>query len=225
MPQVAILLGITPGGHTRAYCRGLARHTSVVSIDELLTDCGSNSVITDDRTAMIQVVQRLSALGYQRLMVVRGPQHFSSFRARYQGALEGLRACGIPEPRCLTIDAPATFDGGREAARPVVAGLHGPRLAVVTANDMQALGLLAEAQAHGQRVPDDLAVVGFDDVAGAAASTPSLSTVRTPRRLMGQLAVHLALECRDMSDPPPTVVSVAPMFIERGSTPSLRRRG
>ena len=84
------------------------------------------------------------------------------------------------------------FEGGRNAARQLLALPRRPS-AVFAANDLSAFGLMGVFQEHGLRIPEDVSVVGFDDVAAAAQVHPALTTVRQPLADMGRAAVSTLL--------------------------------
>jgi LacI family transcriptional regulator len=91
-----------------------------------------------------------------------------------------------------------TYDGGMAAADQAVAT---GATAVVTYNDLVAIGLLARLHARGISVPGDLSVVGIDDIAMSRMSRPALTTVRLPKQKAGQIAVELLLAMLDDPDP------------------------
>src|SRR3712207_9525821 len=103
-------------------------------------------------------------------------------------------ACGSDD--ALTVLSPETLTvaGGREAAEQII-GLPAARrpTAAICANDLMALGMLQEMVRHGVRVPDDFAIVGYDDIDFAAAAAVPLTSVRKPRHELGRRATELLL--------------------------------
>jgi LacI family transcriptional regulator len=116
-----------------------------------------------------------------------------------------------------------TFEGGRAAIRRLLdqasgAGGGVPFDAVFAHNDLSAAGALAELRSHGLRVPEDVAVVGFDDVPLASQSDPGLTTVHQPLREMGSAAARLLL-AHFRGEPLPSTPTVLPTsLVVRGST-------
>src|SRR3712207_5308919 len=104
-------------------------------------------------------------------------------------------ACGSDD--ALTVLAPEmlTVAGGREAGEQII-GMPAARraTAAICANDLIALGMLQEMVRHGVRVPDDFAIVGYDDIEFAAAAAVPLSSVRKPRHELGRRAAELVLD-------------------------------
>ncbi len=145
----------------------------------------------------------LADRGRRRLATITGPLDMNVALDRYEGFAAGLAARELSAARVVHGDFSVT--GGHRAmleildARPEVDG-------VFAANDLMALGALRAAAERGRLVPDDLAVIGFDDIPAAAAATPALTTVRQPMRAMGyEMAVRL-LEFVDTGETPAPVV-------------------
>jgi len=109
--------------------------------------------------------------------VFLGDRELPEIRQRYRGYCEALEAAGIAIDERLVVDAPFDIEKARSAAR-CLPGLHPDFDAVFAASDMIALGAIATLQESGLAVPQDIAVVGFDDIPAAAHLYPGLTTVR-----------------------------------------------
>ncbi|MGB3731911.1 LacI family DNA-binding transcriptional regulator [Microbacterium sp.] len=140
--------------------------------------------------------EHLISLGHRRIGHLRGRTDLISAQQREQGYREALDAAGIP------FDPALIADGGYRAADST-AGAHAlleradRPTAIFAANDLSAIELLRVAAERGLRVPEDLSVIGFDDISEAAAHVPQLSTVRQPLAEMGAAAVRLLLRMLD----------------------------
>lgn len=135
--------------------------------------------------------ERLLTRGCRRIGVVSGPLDMSSGTDRLTGWREALVAGGASTD--LVEMGDFTAAGGAEAMRRLLE--RAPDLdGVFVASDLMAVAALRELMDTGRRVPDDVAVVGFDDIEGAAALRPALTTVRSPVTRMARRAVHLLLE-------------------------------
>lgn len=152
-------------------------------------------VDADNRSGTKALVRHLVEVhGMTRLFYVAGPAEAPDARAR-RGAFHevlaehpGATACGQFEGRFSAIS-------GKQAAQAILAGSVRDRPdAVVCANDQMAIGAMRELQASGVRVPDDIAVVGFDDIYPGILIAPALTTVRQPMRLLGERACSRLLE-------------------------------
>lgn len=140
--------------------------------------------------------EHLLALGHRSFAVVGGDRTHLYSRARIDGFRSALELQGAPAPVVVHGD----WDRRRaaEAIAPVLRGPDRPS-AVFACSDLMAMGVYDAAEAAGLRVPDDLSVVGFDDVPEASWGTPPLTTVRQPIAEMGEVAVRLLLGAPELS--------------------------
>jgi LacI family transcriptional regulator len=136
---------------------------------------------------------------------------------RVEGYRAALGRAGIPVDERLVRFTEFCTEGGREGARAVL-DLPDPPTAIFAGSDMQALGVYQEAAARGLRIPEDLSVVGFDDIAFAELASPPLTTVRQPLARMAAEAVRLLLDADDHMPGPPPRVELATHLVVRGST-------
>ncbi|GII76450.1 LacI family transcriptional regulator [Sphaerisporangium rufum] len=175
---------------------------------------GTDTVVPLNREAARDLAVALAGLGHRRFAVLAGPPRLYTATDRAAGFREGLLAAGLPEP----VMVPGGFDrdGGRVAALELLAS--GPEITCVFAvNDVMAVGALAALREHGLRVPEDISLAGFDDIAPLRDLVPALTTVRLPLARMGELALELAL-----SEPAaPRLVPVAGEVVLRDSVTAL----
>jgi len=164
----------------------IAQDTNVVLINRRVQ--GIAGLIFDDEDAMRQALAHLAALGHRRIAWVAGPESSWSSRHRELGLRAAAEARGV-ELIAVGSFAP-TYEGGVAAADQVVATAA---TAVVTYNDLMAIGLLARLHARGISVPDDLSVLGVDDIEMSRMAIPALTTVRLPKQRIGQIAVEILL--------------------------------
>jgi LacI family transcriptional regulator len=163
---------------------------------------GVDSVTAENVTSARDLVGHLVVdHGYRDLAFLGDASTSPDTSQRWDGFQQGLRDQGVDAtPRLV----PCAFDeaGGREAARDVLSGEHRPRV-LVCANDEIALGAISTAEDLGLRVPDDVAITGWDDVMAARHARPGLTTVRQPMRQLGARAARRLHErlAGDTSDP------------------------
>ena len=155
-----------------------------VDADQPGTTIGSDNVEGGRLAA-----RHLLSLGRRRIAFLgHASGRFPEFLGRYQGVSEALAAAGLAANEALQIDAITTEDAGAEAALALLAtGI--PFDSIVAASDLIAIGAMRALAAHGLSVPADIAVVGFDDIPAASASTPPLTTVAQDTQRAGQLLV------------------------------------
>jgi DNA-binding LacI/PurR family transcriptional regulator len=135
--------------------------------------------------------------------------------------VEGYRAAlgraGIAVDERLVHFGDFCTSGGQAGAR-IVLDMPDPPTAIFAGSDMQAFGVYQEAAARGLRIPEDLSVVGFDDIAFSELMTPPLTTVRQPLARMAAEAVRLLLTTGDGTPGPPPRLELATHLVVRGST-------
>jgi LacI family transcriptional regulator len=142
---------------------------------------------------------------------------------RVAGFHDQLEASGIHLDPALILSAPYSIDGGRAAALQLLA-LPEPPTAIVGANDLLAVGALLAARELGLTIPDDLSIVGSDDIPMASATWPGLTTVVKPKYELGQLACDLLLERLTATTASPGDRRILPVsLIERGTVAPPRR--
>ena len=160
--------------------------------------------------------RHLIELGHRRIAMITGPDHPFCL-ARTAGYSSALVEAGLPVEQDLLVKAQLTREDGCVAARALLSRPDRPT-AVFTANDMQALGVYQAARELGLRIPDDLSVVGFDDVPAVAWADPPLTTVHQPLADMAVAATELALALGRGDDVPQVGLEIATSLTVREST-------
>ena len=179
------------------------------------TRTGVAMVGVDQRLGAQAVVEHLARTGVRSVVHLPGPSDWFDARARLDGFLEAVAQQGLEG----TTTAPGDWSprSGYERTRELLA--TGIPEALFAANDMMPIGALHALHEHGLRVPEDVAVVGFDDTDCAAYLTPSLTTVSQPFAELGRLALHRMLQMMDSPEEPgPAPAPLAPRLVARGST-------
>lgn len=179
------------------------------------TEWPLDSLYLNNEAAARAAVTFLIERGHERIGLITADVGPGRERARgYHAAL--LAAGFTPQPR-LTRSTDFTFEGGREAARALLEGTARPS-AIFAANDLMALGVMAAAHDLGLSIPQDLAVVGFDDLLAASLVTPALTTVTQFSQRLGRRAAEMLFERLDGRETGPGRREEAPFqLIARGS--------
>ncbi|MBZ5738997.1 LacI family DNA-binding transcriptional regulator [Nocardioides mangrovi] len=196
------------------------RGTPVVVVDRTRADQSFCSVAVDDVLGGRLAVEHLLDRGHTRVAYVGGPRHLGQVADRLRGARDAWSAAGRPEDALVEVETAAlTVNEGREAGARL-AGLPARRrpTAAFCANDLLALGLLQHAISSGVRVPEELAIVGYDDIDFAAAAAVPLTSVRQPRQLLGRTAAELVLDESANADHTHRQVLFTPELVARAST-------
>jgi LacI family transcriptional regulator len=167
-------------------------------------DPGLSFVDIDNRNASLNLTAHLLRLGRRRIATIAGPSTSVAAIDRKTGHLDAIRAVGIEPDPDLVYESDFTAASAIAGTRQLMQ--HHPD-AIVAANDAMAIAVMTELAAMGLRVPEDVAVVGFDDLAIAGQATPPLTTVRQSTRLLASEAVRALTDLiKDPSIPPRQVV-------------------
>lgn len=182
------------------------------------------SVGTTNWNGGLVAARHLVDLGHRRIAMINGPAELLCCRARLDGYRAALDAAGIEPDPALVRTAPLYMEAGLDAAAELLA-LPDPPTAIFTANDLQALGVYEAARRAGLRVPDDLSVVGFDDLRLGQWVGPQLTTVRQPLQKMAAAAADLVLSMSDGRRPDQDRIELSTSLVVRGSTAPRRSGG
>jgi DNA-binding LacI/PurR family transcriptional regulator len=152
-----------------------------------------NSVLVDERWGAGLAVGHLARLGHQRIAFIAGPQDWDASIFRLQGYREALQANGLPFDPDLIVGGNWEIEGGIQAVEGLLRQNKLPS-AIFAANDPLALGAIYALQDHCIRVPEDVAIIGYDDRDFASFVRPSITTVTLPCFEMGVAAADLILK-------------------------------
>lgn len=170
----------------------MAHHANVVLINRRAGDSGAGAVLADDEAGARMIVEHFIRSGHRTIAFLAGPAASYSGKARLSGYRSVLEACGeVCQADLVRYSAP-TADGGAEAAAALLA--QRPDIsAMFCYNDLVAVGALRCCTDLGAKVPQQIALAGFDDIAIAALVNPPLTTCRVPRYDIGVQANRLLL--------------------------------
>lgn len=191
----------------------------VVAIDPHSGPGGPSTIDSDNVGGARGATRYLIELGHRRIAHIRGRSDLASAQLREAGYRESLEEAGIPFDPALVQDGGYQAALTAEAARELLTRPDRPT-AVFAANDMSALGVIAVARELGLRVPEDLSVIGFDDIPEAASSTPPLTTVAQPLHDLGAQALRMLIELLDGHEVPGHVQLPAELVIRASTGPA-----
>lgn len=194
--------------------------TPLVVVDRIVDSLDLCSVGVDDVLGGRLAIEHLIDVGHRRLALVGGPMKIGQVRDRFAGAQEAARQAGLNERDIVTITTKTLSVSEGRAAGERLTGMPAARrpTAAFCANDLLALGLLQQTISTGRGVPEDLAIVGYDDIEFAAAAAVPLTSVRQPREQLGQKAAQLLLDEHDRAEHEHERVVFEPELIARAST-------
>ncbi len=193
----------------------------VVLINRLAQDYSFPSVTVDNERGVRMAVSHLAGLGHRRIAHIAGPQEMSTGLSRYRGFVTAMESSGLPVDSDLVVFAKAfTVEEGVRCSRLLFergAGRPGCT-AIAAANDMLAVGCYAALDEAGLACPEDISVVGFNDMPFIDRLRPPLTTIRFPHYQVGTEAAQLLLEQIAERGGPVKILYLAPELIVRGST-------
>ena len=177
-----------------------------------------SSATADDRMGMRLAVEHLVSLGHTRIAHLAGPLDYSTGLDRYDSFHETMRAAGLDtEPELVLVaEAFTESEGARLCGQLVEAGRD--FTAVAAANDLLALGCYDVFAEHGLRCPEEVSVIGFNDMPFADRFQPPLTTIHIPHYEIGKAAGELMLERLQDADSPPREIRLEPSLVVREST-------
>jgi len=166
---------------------------SMVMANEFAPELELPTVHIDNLTAAFDAVNYLHNLGHQRIGCIAGPEEMPLCHYRLQGYVQALRRSGITVDPHYIARGNFTYEAGAQALEQLLA-LPKPPTAVFCHSDIMALGALSWAKRQGLRIPQDLSIIGFDNISLSEFCDPPLTTVSQPRFEIGREAMLLLLD-------------------------------
>jgi len=193
----------------------------VITIDHRGEHAEFPSVAANSYDGARTAVKHLLSLGHRRIAYISGDERLASARDRRQAYIDTMAQFG-PEPDpALMVTGDFTQNRGFQATKELLL-LSNPPTAIFAANDLSAFGAIAAIKEIGLRVPDDISVLGFDDIPAAAQFYPALTTVRQPLHQMSQSAVNILLALIAGIAPASPQVTLPTELVIRASTAAPR---
>lgn len=197
----------------------------VVAIDAHVGSSGMPTVDSDNFGGAVAATEHLIGLGHRRIGFLGGRPDLESSRLREKGYRTALAGAGIPvDPQLVRVGGYRRATA--EAPAQQLLSLPERPTAIFAANDLSAIATMEVARGLGLAIPEDLSVVGFDNVPESAMTTPQLTTINIPIQRMGSEALRLLITLLDGTDAPNTHVRVPTELVERASVgpPALTAR-
>ena len=215
---------VSPAGDVHDRIRELqARGTAVVLIDEESHALTASSVSIDDFVGARTAVGHLLSTGRENIAFVMGPPRIHQVGARAAGAEDAMRAAGKSALLRVVQADSFSVDAGRQAGEQLLALPTEARPdAIFAANDLLALGVMQALFAAKVRIPEDIALIGYDDISYAAGAAIPLSSIRQPSREMGAEAARMMLRSiRDTGTSAREHVTFTPTLVVRASSSAM----
>ncbi|WP_318484538.1 substrate-binding domain-containing protein [Photobacterium leiognathi] len=159
--------------------------------------------------------------GHSEIGCITGPLDRIQAEMRYNGYLQAMDEAGFSVEPSWVVEADFECEGGYNAFSQLHANGALPS-ALVVANDMMAMGVINAANEVGIQIPEQLSIIGYDDIHIAKFMSPSLTTIHQPKYRLGQAAVETLLTRLDEPETAPRIIELEPTLVERNSVKSLR---
>jgi len=177
----------------------------------------ANYVDANNKGGAYQAVSHLTNLGHKRIAYIGGSFEFVFNQERFEGYLSALRDHNLEYGKELTMESISTQESGYEAMRKILKSSSIPT-AVFAANDLDAIGAMKAIKKKGLKIPEDISLVGFDDIQLASYTEPSLTTIRQPIFKMGTTAISLLVQLIEGKEKEPLKVELPTQLVIRGSS-------
>lgn len=207
---------LTPAGVSPSVA-DLARRLPLVLLNRELDGVDTDTVLNDNALGARLAVEHLLTQGHRDIVHLTASRDISTVRDRLRGYRDALEAAGVAFQPHRVLRTEITIEAAVAATRRLVRRKTGPT-AIFAYNDLMAVGVLSELQRLGRRVPEDVALVGYDDIVYAAYLHPPLTTVAQPTEDMGAAAARLLLERLGGAEDAPRRVMLEPRLVKRAST-------
>lgn len=200
------------------YLKELLRaHIPFVLVSRLSAKVDPPYVVVNDREGGRLAVEHLVSLGHRKIAHIGGPENVHSSRERMQAYREVLKEWGIRVRRDWAVFATFAQEAGYKVGKALLSGKERPT-AIFAANDLIALGVMEAAEELGLRIPEDLSLVGYDNIAYAALPRIQLTTVAQPAHEMGEMAADYLLSLCTGGEPEKLRCVLPPRLVVRKTT-------
>ena len=220
--QVAGILFVAAGVSTELVDDLHRRRVPLVIIDREIPNVSVDTVLTNHYQGGFLATQHLIDLGHLRIACISAGSELSPSAERVTGYRDALETSGITFDQSLVVRGDFQYESGYHAAHKLLQK-EAPPTAVFASNDLMAVGCISAITESGMRVPDQISVVGFDDVKLASFSNPPLTTIAQPKREIGELATEILLARIQDLDAPQRFERLETSLIVRRSTCKLKR--
>jgi len=197
------------------------QHIPAVVIDNSSSDKSIPSIIIDNFNAVRSSVNYLCSIGHKRIGFMTGLEDSDVGKNRYAGYRSGLSDNGLKMNKKLVFKGDYSFESGAKGADYFLS-LKNPPTAIMCANDAMAIALIRQAVQRGINVPDDLSVIGFDDIPVASQISPALTTLAAPIDRMTELACNMLINLINGEKPESKHIALPAQLVIRDSCTKMK---
>lgn len=187
-----------------------------VSVDLDLVGKQVGYITSDNIEGAFQAMEYLYSLGHRKIAHISGILETLAGQQRYIGYQRAIEKLGLVYRSDYIVDVNYTVEGGEEAMKKLLS-LHEPPTAVFAAGDLMAIGAIKAAKEAGLHIPEDLSVVGFDNISFSQYISPPLTTVHQQKDLLGKMAAEALLNLIEEKDTIPSILTIKTQLMIRES--------
>jgi LacI family transcriptional regulator len=214
--QVDGIIFMAAGDDTQSLLELINRKFPVVIVDRILDHIEVDAVITDNYQSGFMATQYLIENGHRHIGIIRGPSNLTPSAQRVTGYRQALTEAGIVIDPNLEVTGDFHFESGYKATQQLLKKL--PMSAIFACNDLMAIGALRAIREAGLSVPEDISLIGHDDIELAAYSQPALTTIAQPIERLAETAIQYLLERINQPDIAPRRAILPNQLVVRQST-------
>ena len=192
----------------------------MVLIDREYLKTVVDSVVVENTDGAVKAVEHLLSLGHRRIGCITGPPDLMNSQKRSDGYRQAIQDAGLTVDESLVVVGDFRYEGGYDATKQLLA-LEDSPTAVFACNDLMAIGAISGVVSEGLTVPEDVSIVGFDDIHLAVFANPSLTTVVQPKHEMGVTAAQILLKRLKDSTMSPARYQLKTHLLVRDSTTAI----
>lgn len=193
----------------------------LLTLDYWSDEMRCNGILINNDDAVMGAVDYLAEKGHKDVGYLKGNFRIKAFRERENGYHKGLLKNTLEYNPQYTVELTTTMDGAYADMKQYLANKPKLPTAFFADNDMIALGAMKALREAGILIPDQISIVGFDDLPFSEISTPRLSSLRVPKQDMGAMAVYRMMEMMHSQTRARTKILVCPEFVERDSVKDI----
>lgn len=193
------------------------RKIPLVFLDMGQVELGISNVAVDYPAGIDAGVEYLRGLGHEEIAFISGPMNLVPAQVRYKGFIKSMKRQGLKVDKNMIVEGNHRMDGGHEGMTKLLKNKRRPT-AVITSNDVTAIGAMGAIYEHGLKIPRDVSVIGFDDIAMSAFTQPALTTVRLPRDEVARAAFRALYGTAQVAMEVGTEYRIEPRLVIRQST-------
>lgn len=191
--QVDGIVFISAGGESNNLEKTLDSHIPIVVVDRDMENIAADIVLVDNAVGGYTAARHLIQLGHRRIACITGQSPVTPSAQRVQGYKRALQETGIPIDEKLIVSGDFRYESGHQAMVKLLS-LEPLPTGVFACNDMMAIGAVQAVNDHGLRIPEDISMIGFDNIPFSQTTYPTLTTIAQPFDAMAKLIVDLLIE-------------------------------